>query len=382
VSPEEDDPKLTVEACDLADVPSVVWDALLAPGRRVQCYGLLEAASTVELEGFALRVIVARRSGEIVAAAPAYPYRLDLTLFANRRTRRAVSALRRLLPGLLKLAVFELGWPAITAEPIVGEASPSVLRAMSELAIAEAHRRGARLVVVRDFRADDAVARRSLGPIGFDAVPTPSDFVLDVQDFDSLGDYFAAMRSNYRRRALQRLTRGKAVRLDHVTNLAPLAREMADLNRAVHARAKELRREVLGHAFFAALARVPMTSALVMRHDDGSLERFALLYDDRPILRPIFYGGPPDAARDHAYLKMLGGVVRIGIEGGFSAIDLGVTTGEPKLNLGARPEPLCAWMLHRSRSIHGAFIRLMRGPLAPKEAGRRRVFRSASPANT
>lgn len=366
---------LVVERADLPSLPADDWDRLLEPGRRLLGYTFLEAASTVELEGFALGALVARRDGMLVAGAPAYPYRLDLAAFLGGATRRVASALRRVVPGLLKLRVFEVGWPSILAEPLVGDGDPGVLRAIAEAALAQAADRDADLTIVRDFADGDSTPATALRPLGFEPVPLATDYVISLAGFGTYDAYVAALRSDYRR-ALKRLDKGRPVTFERVRDFAPLARELAALWRAAYARARALYRESLAEGFFARLARVPGTSALLVRNaDDGTVTRFALLHDDRPLLRPLYYGGPPRVEHDLAYVKLLHEFVRIGILEGFEAIDLGATTGEPKLALGATPRLVCIWVKHRSAVVQRGLVNLLRGPLAPREPGPRHVFR-------
>lgn len=366
---------LVVERAGLSSVPADEWDGLLRPGRRLLGHAFLEAASAVELEGFAFGALLARREKLLVAGAPAYPYRLDLAAFIGGATRRVASALRRVLPGLLELRVFELGWPSILSEPLVGREDAGVLRAMAEAALAQAADHNADLTVVRDFAADDGTPATALRPLGFEPCPLAVDYTISLTGFGTYEAYVAALRSDYRR-ALKRLTRGRSVTFERVGDFAPLARELAALWRAASERAKALHRESLGEGFFARLARVPGTSALLVRDADGTATRFALLHDDRPLLRPLYYGGPPRVEHDLAYVKMLHEFMRIGILEGFGAIDLGPTTGAPKLALGARPRLLCAWVKHRSAIVQRGLVSLLCGPLAPREPGPRHVFRT------
>ncbi len=367
---------LVVEPADLASLSAESWDRLLEPGRRLLCRAFLEAAGTVELDGFELGALVARSDGRIVSAAPAYPYRLDLTLFAGGVAQRLTSALRHLVPSLLKVSVFEVGWPSTVIEPLIGAKDPAILRAMAETALAQAARHGADLLVFRDFGAGDDVPAAALGPLGFEAVPLPTDFELSISRFESYEGYVAALRSSYRQK-LRRLSKGKPVTFERVHDFSPLTREMVVLSRSVHERAKELHRESLGEAFFSKLARVPGASALLMRDGAGTVTRFAVLHDDRPTLRPLFYGGPPVADHDLSYVRMLNQFIRIGIDERFSTIGLGVTTGEPKLEAGAEARRLCAWVRHRSPFAQRAIVSLMRGPLAPLAPSPRHVFKDA-----
>jgi hypothetical protein len=67
--------------------------------------------------------------------------------------------------------------------------------------------------------------------------------------------------------------------------------------------------------------------------------------------------------------------VRLGIEGGYHQIDLGLTTVEPKLDVGGVPVPLFAWVRHRNPVVQRLLRAFANGPMRPQRLEPRRVFK-------
>ncbi len=383
----------------LGAVAPDAWDRLVGPGRGPFRHAFLAACEPVALDGFALEPLVVRApdgpgdgagpgDGEapVAAHAPAYLYDLDLGLFARGLGARLISLLRRLRPRALRRRVLEVGCPVALGDPFSvarGADEAAAVGALVDLAGDAARRGAADLVVVRDLEPDGGAAAKALASRGFEAVPLPPSFVLDLDGgFDSFEGYLAALRSDYRRRARLRLERAAGLAVERLAGpgFGPIAGELARLWRCVYERADEYRREVLPEAFFRGIARLPAAGVLVLRRPDRSIAAFALLLDDRPWLRFLYSGCEAEAARrEGAYFRLLYEIVRTGIEGGYRRVELGITTAEPKLDLGARPVPLEAWIRHRSPFSQALIGRALRSVLAPRPVAPRRAFRTEGP---
>jgi hypothetical protein len=84
-------------------------------------------------------------------------------------------------------------------------------------------------------------------------------------------------------------------------------------------------------------------------------------------------------ARGFLYFRLLYEIIRLGIEGGFEQVDLGVTTLAPKLDVGGVPVPLYGLVKHRNSLVQSVVRRLANGPLGPEQVEARHVFKEAPP---
>lgn len=366
----------------LEEVEAEEWNALADASQAPLRHGYASAWQHAELPGLRLRPLLLRdaETGVLVAGTPAYFYDLDMGVVHSPFLADALAQIRRVAPRLLITRVFELGSAtprvtpfAVSPEVDEGTAVDEILRA----ALHEAWRGGAQLVIAQNFeRSVSEATERALRRHGFAPVPIPQTAGLELP-FDSFDEYLDSMRAQYRRRARKALKASSHLHVEHVRDFDRLVPELARLWRLVYDRADEVKREILADDFFQAVAAVDTASVLVLRRDDDSIAAYAMLLDDEPRLHFLYTGFEREAGEQEcAYFRLLYEIVRYAIEHGFGRVNLGLTTLEPKLDVGAVPVPLYAWMRHRRPHLHRLFVGLGQGPFAPRPVQPRHVFKS------
>lgn len=357
------------------------WNRICAAGQGPVRHDYVCAWENARLPGLVSRPLLAHdEEGSLVAAAPAYFYELDMGGVQSNLVASLLQKVRWVMPRLLVSHVFEIGSPTPLVPPFLRdpEAPPhAAVATVVEAGLEEAEAGGAEMVIVQSFaRAESGSAETDvLTETGFSQVPIPQTVVVDLP-FGDFDEYLGAMRSQYRRRARKTLEASSHLHVEHVADFGGEAHELARLWRLVYERADELKREILGVPYFRAVAELDYVSVLALRRDDGSLASYALLLDDRPRLHFLYTGFPERVGREEAaYFRLLYEIVRFGIEQGYTSVNLGLTTLEPKLDVGGVPVPLYGWIRHRNPLLQRAFTRLAQGPFAPDPVEPRRVFK-------
>lgn len=364
----------------MAAVDPDAWDAIALPGQAPIRHGWFAAWETADLRGLRSRPLVAHRQGtdEVAVAVPAYFYDLDMAVVQSPALESAISQVRRLWPRLMVTRVLELGTPTPLVPPFLRAPDVSAeeaARVVAEAAIAEAEAGDARMVIVQSFESAEGATAEALRAAGFRPVPIPPTVVVDLP-WSSFDEYLGSMRAQYRRRARKVMEDSRHLTVEHVRDFGGLVPELARLWRLVHDRAQEVKREVLGEAFFRGVADLDDSSVLLLRRDDGSIASYALLADDLPWLHFLYTGFEERAGvEEGAYFRLLYELVRHGIEHGFHSINLGLTTLPPKLDVGGVPVHLYAWLRHRQPLLHEVFTRAGAGPFAPSRVEPRNVFK-------
>lgn len=358
------------------------WNRLCCPGQGPLRHDYVCAWEKAKLPGLRSRPLLAfDDDGMLLAAAPGYFYELDMGLVQSNVLADALQTARKLLPRLLVSKVYEIGSPTPLVPPfLLDTAQPrrSGLATLVEAGLGEAGDGGAEMVIVQSFERSGpgAPVADVLTELGFASVPIPQTVVVDLPyaDFD---EYVNSMRSQYRRRAHKTIEASSHLRVEHLSDFRGDVPELARLWRLVYERADELKREILGHAYFSATAELDYVSVLALRRGDGSLASYALLLDDRPRLHFLYTGFEERAGREEAaYFRLLYEIVRYAIEQRFASVNLGLTTLEPKLDVGGVPVPLYGWIRHRNPLLQRAFAKLAQGPFAPDPVSARRVFKT------
>jgi len=367
----------------LRSIDAADWDALVQPGSGPLEHGYLTAWETVELQGLSSRPVIAHAPGsdKPVAACPGYLYDLDIPTVRSPKVSPVVHAIRRVWHGFLYARTYELGSPTPLTNPFLVPdlgRRPEAVRTLIGAAVEEGKRCDADFVLVQNFVSREGPAAEELKSLGFAGVPMLPTGVVDLP-FDSFDDYLGAMRSQYRRRARQAFKRSKELSAEHVSDFAEHADEFARLWGLIYERASEIKREILTPDFFRTASAVEDASVLLMRRPDGSIASFGLLLADRPWLSFLQCGFEEEAGRDEgAYFRLLYEIVRLGIEEGYEQVDLGVTTLEPKLDVGAVPLPLHGWVRHGNPVLQRALKALAHGPMKPPKVEARNVFKEGA----
>jgi predicted N-acyltransferase len=361
------------------------WDAIDGSVSAALSHGYLTAWEQAELSGLRSRpVIVRTRDREShVAACPGYFYDLDLVGVRFPRGEEILRGVRRLFPALLYARTYELGSPTPLTRPfLIGD---DVLRARAvealvSAAVEEGRRRKASFLLLQNFTARGGPVAADLKRLGFVPVPIMPTAVVDLP-YASFEDYLGAMRAQYRRRARQAFKRSDGLRVESHERFDELAEELARLWRLIYNRAREVKREILTPAYFEAVSALPESNVLVLRRPDESVAAFALLLLDGPWLSFLQCGFEAEEARlKGIYFRLLYEIIRFGIERGFQQVDLGITTLDPKLDVGGVPVPLFAWLRHRNAMIQRLLQALADRLMTPASVESRHVFKE-SPAS-
>ncbi|HZE05569.1 MAG TPA: GNAT family N-acetyltransferase, partial [Solirubrobacteraceae bacterium] len=369
----------------LSAVPAAHWDALVDVGGTPLKHGFLRAWEQSELRGLRSRPVLAHvgSRSEPVGACPGYFYDLDIANARFPQSLLVVRALRRLWPGLAHVRTYELGHPTPLTSPFLladHDRDAELVRSMIDAGVEEGDRGGASFVLAQNFTSTDGPAGERLAQLGFAPLNILPSAVVDLP-YASFDDYLGSMRAQYRRRAQKALERSASLHPEHRGRFDDLADELARLWKAIYDRAREIRREVLTPDFFRAASQLEETHVLLMRRDDATIASFALLIDDGPWLAFVQCGFESRAGRDEgAYFRLLYEIIRFAIERGYEQVDLGITTLTPKLDVGAVPVPLIAWLRHRNPIAQRVIRRFGQGAMHLPELEARRVFKEAPPS--
>jgi hypothetical protein len=289
----------------------------------------------------------------------------DVLATAPRWVQQIASALRKLAPRLLKLRILMLGCAAGEGR-IAGEDEPqrqAVLAAATEALAGAARHDGARLVVWKDFPAEDrplfsGLTSKSGGAYTKVASMPATRLPLDFASFD---DYMErhlsrATRKNLRRKF--RATRSVGLEMSAVTNVADVVDEVLPLYEQVRARSK-LQFERLNREFLLQLGeRMPDRTRFFLWRLEGRLVAFSLCMVHEDAIYDEYLGLDYSVALDlHLYFVTFRDIFTWALGQGLKTYFSTPLNYEPKLHLGfslvpldlyaAQPNPLLNALLRR-----------------------------------
>ncbi|MDT7837687.1 GNAT family N-acetyltransferase [Aquabacterium sp. OR-4] len=244
-----------------AQVDAVEWRSLWPSEQEGRDYYMVQ--DQAGLPGFEFGYLLLRRAGRLVMIAPLYVADFDFRLAFEGKAQQRLARMQRVWPGLMVWRTLFCGGFATERSVIAVAADvaadPALWRAFDAALCAHARQKRARMIVMKDFAADDSDASlaslRVLGYSRSDALPMP---VIDLP-YKSLDEYLESLstgtRKDLRRKQKQTNSRGGLIVEARQTIDPPLAQALHGLYRQVYNRS-DLHFETLTPAYFEGFGRL------------------------------------------------------------------------------------------------------------------------------
>ncbi len=328
------------------------WNAIVGHNRLICRHDYLRAVEASQINDCRYFYPVVYENGEIVAHTCVYFISTELDSFSQGLAKKTITGIRRAWKSFLMLRSVECGTPVALGTTISFRTGIDRKEALS-LIVQEvegiAANLGVGVVLFRDFYADELSFFDAFLASGYRRIYNLPGSRLTVR-WKSMEDYLRSLRSQYRYRAKKRIATfgDKGGEMELLHDFGQHAGELAALWRNSYDRAKEYRREILPPVFFERIdSCLGGRSSTLVAKVDGKLAGFALLLHDDEILDWVFCGLDYACNETYCiYFNLLYNIVKTAIEGGFKAVDMGITTPLAKMEVGAEIVPLYMYMKH------------------------------------
>ncbi|MFO1149051.1 MAG: GNAT family N-acetyltransferase [Alsobacter sp.] len=340
----------------LAALAPAEWDGLF-PGDP-EGWAFYRAVEEAGPPDFAWRYVLLERSGEIIAAAPAFvtPYRLDTT--AQGPLRRATDQLARLLPSVMTLRLAALGSPVAEgchlgfAPSVAVDERAALLDALLDAFEAMAERESCALRGVKDATGRDRALWDSvLEPRGYTRLPALPTGVLDLPEGGVEG-YWKTLGRATRKDIRRKLRARDALRVEVRDRIDDLTEAVGALYDQTVARS-ELTFEHLPAAYFAAVLRWMPNAKAVLYWQGERLVAFNFVIETQDRLVDKYIGMDYAVARDlNLYFVSWMTNVEACVERGVPVYQSGQAFYGPKVRLGCRLSPNWMYFRHRNFAVN------------------------------
>jgi predicted N-acyltransferase len=365
-------------------VPLADWKVASQEGS----HGFVDPAFLRAVEkGFAeeariLHVLI-DQDGEPVACASLCLYQVDLLMLASPGIRDKVGWVQKVAPRLGNVTILMCGLPFSAGQSNLTFASGAdrvrVVEVLDTLMRQLARQHGARLVVLKEFGADD---REYLAPLtrrGYCSADSAPSYAMS-RTFPDLAAYCEALKSHYRsgiRKSLEKFERA-GCRVVHLEDPDEIRRvytpDVHRLYEKVVGKA-ELKLEVLSHRFFHELVeQLQGRATLTVAYRGERIIGFGWGLSTGPAFDGLFCGIDYDHnAECDTYFNVIYNSLDHAFRRGSERITVGQTadafkarlgcTGTPRYIYVRGTGPVLSWVLRRSVG----FIFPSRPPLPPND---------------
>lgn len=348
---------------DIAEVEPSAWNAVVGADDVQASHEFVSVCQRAAVENALYRHVMVYRDEELVAIASLSRMDVHVDLLTTGFARAAVRWARRLRPSFLVLPVAFCGLPlsfgqsCLRLAPQADRAGVLALlaRALEQFAVESQ----AELLCFKEY---EPVERASLSPLssaGYFRAPSLPSCRLAIQ-WRSFDEYLGALRAGYRRqvRASLRVQAARGLSSRVVTDFGPDCGAIYRLYEQVMDRA-QFQLERLNLAFFEELnARLGEKSGAILLERDGRLVAAAVLLFAPHLVTFLLAGIDETENREcAAYPNLVTAVVAEAIRRGATQLEMGQTSYDLKLRLGAVPSDRDIYLRSPDRVSH-ALLRL------------------------
>jgi len=344
------------------------WQRAFANERRDhRFYELVE--DTIHQDFDYRYFVISDDRGEVRAIQPFFILDQDLCAGAGTPIQRAVSAVRRLWPGFLRLRTLMIG--CVVGEghldgPDQSHAATADALAASIAQLARTLR--AQLIVLKEFPARYRKSLQCFVRNRFARVPSMPSTCLNI-DYANFEDYMNKALGKEMRRNLRRKFKAAQgtfpIEMTVLDDITPLIKDVYPLYLHVYQRSK-LHFEKLTEDFFCKLGRVmPEKVRFFVWRQAGKPVAFMLCLLNGDDLHAEYIGLDYTVALDlHLYFVSFRDVCSWAMANGFKAYRSSALNYDPKFHLKHALDPLDLYVKHSSKIIN-PILRLMLPLLEP-----------------
>lgn len=292
--------------------------------------------------------------GQLMCSMFGYVILNDAALFYGERSKKLISAVRRIIPGFLTAKTLEIGTPVSVG--ITVSISPQVKReqifSIVDLLKEYTRKNHIKVILIRDFKEGKTSLESVLSESGFKCIPNLADSVMKIE-WGSFEEYLSSLKSRYRHHARMRMRKKevKGVRtvFTNGSNALEKAGDYARLFRNVMDRSEEYEREFIGEQYHAAMSDNLKGCNYWLQYLKGdNMAAFAhfIVYKDSMIIQ--YVGMDYDISHEALlYFNSFYDQIRFAIDKGIKSIEAGITTYRTKSELGFSIYPQRMYIWHK-----------------------------------
>lgn len=329
----------------IRDVPLDQWNALVAGNSCTYSHEFWEVLEASRLNDFCYKhALIYDESDSPVALASFYTLTTDIAIFSSGWVKDTLGFIRKIFPGFLKFRMLECGTPITMNRPFIAKEGSNEIEILSFLAttlLDNAKKQGAFVVVLRDFEPRCAHLELYLKNLNYHVVSNFPNTYMDIT-WSTPDEYLSSFKSHYRRKVLinKKTNKERGIRCELRDDFSELAETLCNQWLVIHENAKEFQRERLTPEFYEAFsAKLGSRSKILLFYRNEELVGHVLLFVDGETLRWL-YVGRNESVKDNLYFYMCNKIVETAILLKAKRLELGLTTYEPKMNLGAKMLPV------------------------------------------
>lgn len=338
----------------ITEINEAEWNSIVGEDRILCSYGYLRAIEESKINDCDYRYLLVYDGERLIAHTCIYSITFELDTLAKGAIKKLISSIRRVFPRFLKLRFVECGTPvalgntmSFANDSVKEKALGTIIKGMEDFGKSK----NIGLFLLRDFIEGERFFYDSLERYGYVRVTNLPNTVMDCK-WSSFDEYLDNLNAHYRNKLKRRIRRAcyNGAYIEIMGDFGDIAPDLLKLWRNTYERAKEYKREILTEDFFRRISLyLKGKSRVILLKIEEKIAGFMLVLIDDNTLRSMYVGIDYRHNKECAiYFNCLYTAIKLALDESKRNIDMGITTISPKLELGARIEPLFMYMKHRN----------------------------------
>ena len=365
----------------ITEVNEADWDAIVSKDRILCTHRYIEALERSGVNEGNCYYLVVYDQDTIIAHTCVYCVATEVDLLAQGALKKLAGMVRRKWSNFFILRSLECGSP-ISAGNVIsfkdGVNRAETLRLLCHRTEQLAKKLGIKFILFRDFYDNEAELCDILKERGYMKIHNLPRAEIKIR-WKSFDEYLSSMRSNYRCKIVKNMDKcAKAnISIQVLKNFSNKTPELKRLYDNVYDQAKEIKRERLTEGFFQNIAKyLGKETVMVSATKDDRLIGYMLLLFSGKTLITKFPGLDYDYNKEYCiYFNIFYKAIELAIETGMNDIDMGITTLNPKRDMGSDVVNLNMYMKHSNPLFNKAIPVLFDMITPPDTTEPRNVFK-------
>lgn len=335
-----------LRAATIDDVDPILWDSILPEGDVINSHNFLKAEEKSGINKFRYRYCMFFEKDELIAHASVGILSFGLDVMADKSLKKFFSVIKKIIPSFMRITLIECGHPTAIGSALVmrdESRNPEIIEFLNGELRSIAREEKTHLIALRDVYTADFSKFKVLRAVGYRPIPNMANtfFKVSHKSFDQyLSDLVAKRRREIRHRLKTFYDSGCTIEL--IEDFASLAPDLAILWNNTYEHAKEYQREILNEAYFRYMSQfMGDRSFIFLCRKKGKPIGFTMFMDGGESLISTYCGLDYGENRStFTYFVLFYKSVEEAIRREKKWLELGVTNYNPKIEIGAIPEPM------------------------------------------
>lgn len=331
----------------IRDVPIDQWDAFAKGQSCSYSREFWNALEKSDINDYCYKhALIFDNNDSPVALTSFYTLTTDIAIFSSGWLKNVIGFVRQVFPRFLKFKMLECGTPITMNKPFLakqGSNEDEIVRFLARTFSAIAKKEKTFVIVIRDIEPHNSNLIPSLSSSSFHIIDILPNTSLDII-WGSPEAYNSSLKSHYRRKIMlqNKSNENQGIHCELREDFTELADTLCNQWMVVHNNAKEFQREKLTPEFYREMSIQlgARTKALLFYRNEELIGHVLLLMDNETLR--WMYVGRNKSIKDDLYFYICNKIVETAIILKAKRLELGLTTYDPKLNVGAKMIPVKA----------------------------------------